>query len=361
MQNPTPTAALLALIAAAACRPSEQAATAERAAPTEELNVYIWTNYHSPAAIARFEQQHSARVNVELYDNNEIIEQKLKSGQSSYDVVVPSDYMVISLTRQGLLQPLDEALLPNLRNLDPAFDRLKADGGPRYSASYLWGTTGIAYRTDRVKAPIESWSALFDPDYRGHIVMLDDMREAFGAALHTANASINSRDPAVIDAARQRLLEQRPLVLAYDSTGFAERLDQGEAWLVQGYSGELASVARASQGAIRYVVPREGCSITTDNLAIPASAQHVALAHAFINYLLDPAVAAETTDHTGYATTNAAARALVRPDLLDDPAVFPPPEALNRCEFPMDLGEFEPTLDAAWREIRAQQPPAAAH
>lgn len=361
MLSPTPTAALLPLAALWACAPSEQATAGRLASPDQELNVYIWTNYHSPAAITRFEALHGARVHVETYDNNEIIEQKLKSGQATYDVVVPSDYMVISLTRLGLLQPLDESLLPNLRNLDPAFDRLKADGGPRYSASYLWGTTGIAYRADRVKAPIESWSALFDPDYRGHIVMLDDMREAFGAALHTANASINSRDPAVIDAARRRLVEQRPLVLAYDSTGFAERLTEGEAWLVQGYSGELASVARASSGAIRYVVPREGCSITTDNLAIPASAPHIALAHAFIDYLLDPAVAAETTNYTGYATTNAAARHLVRPDLLGDPAVFPAPDALNRCEFPMDLGDFEPTLDAAWREIRAVPADAGRH
>ena len=348
---------LTGLLALAACSGAEQTSTSpgtEAKAPVQELNLYIWTNYHSPAAIARFEKEFNAHVNIDLYDNNEVIEQKLQSGQAPYDIVVPTDYMVLSLARQGLLQPLDESKLPNLKNLDPAFDKLKAEGGPRYNVGYLWGSTGFAVRTDKISAPIDSWTALFDPQYKGRVVMLDDMREVFAAALHTEGASINSKDPAQIEAAKQKLIKQKELVLAYDSSDFAGKIQAGDGWLVQGYSGELARVARASNGTIKYVVPKEGCSIATDNLVIPTAAKHAELAHQFINFMLDPDVAADTTNVTGYATSNLAGKPLIQPELLNDPAVFPPAELLSKCEFLMDLGDFTPTLDAAWTEIKAQ-------
>ena len=150
------------------------------------------------------------------------------------------------------------------------------------------------------------------------------------------------------------LPEGTEIFIAYDSTTFAERLQTGDAWLAQGYSGELAKVARESGGTITYAVPREGCSLTTDNLVIPASAPHADLAHEFINFMLDPQVAAETTNATGYATANAGARPYIRPVLLNDPAVFPDPERLARCEPLLGLGDVTYTLGVAWEEIKKQ-------
>lgn len=343
----------LALVACSGS--SEEKAGPTEAAPAEKqvLNVYNWTNYHSPAAIQKFEEQFNAKVNMDLYDNNEVIEQKLQSGQAPYDIAVPSDYMVVSLARQGLLLPMDESKLPNLANLDPTFDRLKEAGGPRYNVAYLWGTTGFAYRTDKVTEPIDSWNAVFDDKYKGRIVMLDDMRETFAAALRTLGHSINTTDPAAIEAAKQKLIKQKELVLAYDSSDFAGKIQAGDGWLVQGYSGELARVARESNGTVKYIIPKEGASLYYDSLVIPKASKNPDLAHAFVNFMLDPDIAADTTNVTGYATANMGARAKIKPELVNDPAVFPPAELVSKCEFIGDLGEFTPTLDAAWTEIKA--------
>ncbi len=319
----------------------------------QELNVYIWTNYHSEEAVKRFEKENNVRVTFDLYDNNEVIEQKLQTGAAPYDVVVPTDYMVSSLVKQGLLLALDTAKLPNLQHIDPAVDTVFTAGEARYGVPYLWGTTGFAYRTDKVANPLDSWKALFDPAYKGKIVMLDDMREAFGAALHVDSKSINSTAEAEIAAAKKHLIAQKELVLAYDSSDFSGKIQSGDAVVVQGYSGELATVARESAGTIRYVVPKEGATLAVDNLAIPKAARNVEMAHKFINFMLDPQVSAETTNATGYATANLAARSKVKPELLNDPAVFPPSEILSRCEALKDLGAFTPQLDAAWTEVKA--------
>lgn len=331
----------------------DEAKTPDAPAKPTELNVYIWTNYHSPDAVRRFEAENNVHVNIDLYDNNEVIEQKLQSGQSPYDIVVPTDYMVSSLTKQGLLLPLDESKLTNLGNIDPNLDRLKVAGQPRMSVPYLWGTTGYAYRTDKIPEALDSWNALFDEKYKGRIVMLDDMRETFGAALHTANVSINSTDEAQIAAAKAKLIAQKPLVLAYDSSDFAGKIQAGDGWVVHGYAGELARVARESNGTIKYVVPKEGATLATDNLVIPKAAPHPDLALKFINFMMDPDIAAETTNVTGYPTANLTARAKVKPELLNDPAVFPAADVLARCETLQDLGAFTPKLDAAWTEVKA--------
>jgi len=339
-------------------KPGDKAAEKPADKPAEpastELNVYIWTNYHSPEAIKRFEEAHHAKVNIDLYDNNEVIEQKLQSGTAPYDIVVPTDYMITSLSKQDLLLPLDESKLPGLKNLDPNVDRLHVAGQPRFAVPYLWGTTGYAYRTDKITEKLDSWNAVFDPKYKGKIVMLDDIRECFGAALRTMGKTINDTDPADIEAAKKKLQDQKKLVAAYDSSDFAGKIQGGDGWVVQGYSGELAKVARDSGGKIVYVVPKEGATLAVDNLAIPRAAKHADLAYAFIEFMLQPEVAAETTNVTGYATANAAAKAQVKPELANDPAVYPSADLLKNADPIADLGDKMPALDAAWTEVKAE-------
>lgn len=332
---------------------AEKAAEPPKSAGPTELNVYIWTNYHSPAMVERFEKEHNAKVQIDTYDNNEVIEQKLQSGAAAYDVVVPTDYMVASLTKQDLLLELDESKLPNLRHLDPVLDRVKELTGKRTGVAYLWGTTGFAYRADKVSEKLDSWSAVFDPKYKGRIVMLDDMRECFGAALRVLGKDANSGEQADLDLAKKKLQDQKPLLLAYDSSDFAGKIQAGDGWVVQGYSGELANVARESKGTIVYVVPKEGATLAVDNLAIPKASKHADLAHAFINFMMDPEVAADTTNVTGYATANRAAREKIKPELVNDPAVYPSDEVLKNCQPIKDLGEKTPAYDAAWTEVKA--------
>ena len=216
------------------------------------------------------------------------------------------------------------------------------------------GTTGFAYRTDKIKEKLDSWTAVFDPKYKGKIVMLDDMREDFGAAFHTMGKSINTTDAADLEAAKKKLQAQKKLILAYDSSDFSGKIQAGDGWVVHGYSGELAKVARESGGTIQYVVPKEGATLAVDNLAIPKVAKHTDLAYQFIEFMLDPDVAAETTNITGYATANAAAKSKIKPEMANDPAVYPPADLLSRCESIKELGDKTPVFDAAWTEVKAE-------
>jgi spermidine/putrescine transport system permease protein len=325
-----------------------------RAAPRGgELNIFIWSNYLPEEVIANFEQRYDARINVELYDSNEALLAKLQSGSVSYDIIVPSDYMVTVLKEQGLIQELNRDYLTNFSNLEPRLTGLPFDPDNRYSVPYMWGTTGIAYRRDKVNIPVESWEALWNPVFKDRISMLDDVRETFGAALKMTGHSLNSKDLAAIEQAARLLERQKPLVKAYDSGGFDQMLLSGDVWLAQSYSGQIAR-AMMENPMIRYVIPREGCTTFVDNLCVPGNAKHRDLAYEFINFVLDPGVAADIANGTGYSTANRAARAFIRPDMLANEAAYPPQEALDRCELITDIGPTISVYDRYWTEIKSK-------
>ena len=318
-----------------------------------ELNVFIWSNYLPEDVIAEFERRYDAKLIVELYDSNEALLAKLQSGGASYDIIVPSDYMVTVLREQGLLQELNRDLLTNFSNLDPQFVALPYDPTNQYSIPYMWGTTGIAYRKDKVTGDIDSWAALWDAHYKDRIAMLDDVRETLGAALKFLGKSENSTDPSEVQAAARLLLEQKPLVKAYDSGGFDQMLLSGDAWIAQAYSGQIAK-AIAENAAIGYVIPKEGCTIFVDNMCIPRNAPHKELAHAFMNFVHEAKTAAAIANGTGYSSLNLAARSLIRPDLLTNEAAYPPRDALERCEFIREIGPMISVYDRWWTEIKSK-------
>jgi spermidine/putrescine transport system permease protein len=337
---------VLLLVAFAFGGPSKQVAGGE-------LNVFIWSNYLPESVIADFESRYNARVNVELYDSNEALLARLQSGGVSYDIIVPSDYMVTVLKAQGLLEEIDRDAITNFANLDPEFVQGPYDSLNQFSIPYMWGTTGIAYRKDKVAGPVDSWAVMWESKYRDRIAMLDDVRETFGAALKRLGKSLNSTDPAEIEQAARLLAEQKPLVRAYDSGGFDQLLLSGDAWIAQAYSGQIAK-AMNDNPQIGYVIPKEGCTIFVDNLCIPRVAKNSKLAHQFINFVLEARVAADIANGTGYSTTNLAARGYIRPDLLSNEAAYPPPEARRRCEFIVDLGPAISAYDDFWTEIKSK-------
>jgi len=318
-----------------------------------ELNVFIWSNYLPDNVIADFESRYQAKINIELYDSNEALLAKIKSGGANYDIIVPSDYMVTVLREQGLLQELDRNTLTNFSNLDPQFVGLPFDSTNQYSIPYMWGTTGIAYRKDKVDSPIDSWASLWDPHYKDRIAMLDDVRETFGAALKFMGVSENSTDQQEIRAAASLLAEQKPLVKAYDSGGFDQMLLSGDAWIAQAYSGQIAK-AIAENPSIAYVIPKEGCTIFVDNLCIPSNAPHRDLALEFINYVLEAKSAGDIANGTGYSSVNNAARPLIRPELLSNEAGYPPRDAIERCEFIKEIGPTISLYDRLWTEIKSK-------
>jgi spermidine/putrescine-binding protein len=320
----------------------------------DEVNVYIWTNYLPREVVAGFEERTGIRVNVDTYDSNEAVLEKLQSGVASYDVVVPSDYMVKILVPQGLIQPLERGRLPHVENLDPRFLDQEFDPGNRHTVPYLWGTTGIGYDKRKVKEPIDSWRALFDERYAGRILMLDDVREAFGAALKLMGRSINETDPAVLRQAADMLRQQKRLVRTYNSSDFANLLAAGDVDVAHGWNGELAEAVANAPDRLAYVVPKEGGTLWIDNLAIPKDAPNLDAAYAFIDYVLEAETAAKIVNGVHYAGANQAAMPLIDEAIRRDPAIYPPPEVLDRCELIEDLGETTTLLDELWTEVKAR-------
>lgn len=318
-----------------------------------QVNVYIWTNYLPDEVVRDFERRTGVDAQIDTYASNEALLEKLQSGVADYDLVVPSDYMLKILVPQGLVRPLDLARLPHRASLDPRFLDQKYDPGNRHSLPYLWGTTGIGY--DRWKlGEVTSWGALFDPKNAGRILMLDDEREAFGAALRLDGRSINERDPRALQRAAARLKEQKRLVRTYNSADFANLLAAGDVDLAQGYNGELAKVVAKDRARLAYAVPREGGTLWIDNLAIPKNARHVDAAYALLDYLLEPQVAARIVAGVRYASPNRDALPLIPADIRDDPAIYPPKVVLDRCELIEDLGPTTTLIDRLWTEVKAQ-------
>jgi spermidine/putrescine transport system permease protein len=352
--RPSPIAAAGLLLAAGALLHCGRGTRAPAApVPAEPLNVFIWTSYLPDDVAHDFERRTGHHLSVDTYSSNEALLEKLQSRVADYDIVVPSDYMVRVLVKEHLLLGLDHRRLRALDVLDPLFLNRPFDPGNQYSLPFLWGTTGIGYNREKVGA-IDSWQALFDPRHAGRILMLDDEREAFGAALKIAGRSLNERDPRVLAAAAAKLKAQKPLVRTYNSADFATLLAAGDVDLAQGYSGELARVVADAPQRFAYVVPKEGATLWIDNLAIPATARHRQAAYAFINYLLDPAVAAEIVNRVRYASANRAALPRIAAAIRSDPAVYPPPDVLGRCELLDDLGDTLPLLDRLWTEVKVE-------
>jgi spermidine/putrescine-binding protein len=301
--------------------------------------------------VKEFEAREGVRVNVDLYDSLEALLAKMQAGNTDYDVICPSNYAVELLVAQGLLRPLDHSALPHLRNEDPVFLDREFDPGNVYTVPYFSGTCGIGYRKSRV-GRVDSWAALWDPRYGGRILMLDDARETLGAALKRLGESANTVDPATLRRARDLLIAQKPLVRAYDSANFEDSLLAGDVWLAQGWSGEFARVMELDPD-LAYVVPKEGATSFIDSLAIPKDAPHPELAHTFLDFAMEAKTAAGICRAMRYTTPNRAARALLPPRILDNPAIFAAADVLARAELLRDVGPAITLYDRMWTEVKA--------
>lgn len=326
--------------------------------PTErnlpQLNIYTWTTYLSPRVVRGFEREFHCKVNYDLYDSNEALLAKLQAGNVDFDVITPTDYMVEILIQQGLLSKLDQSKLgTTFASINPRFLGLSFDPHNEYSVPYAWGTTGLAYRIDLVKENVNSWDVMFDPRYAGHVLLLDDMREVFGMALKKLGYSMNSTNPDEIRRARDLLLAQKPLVKGYNSSNFEQDLVAADAWIAQAYNGNLTFALR-DEPRIRYVIPREGCTISVDGACIPRNAPHKDLAHEFIKYAHRPESAALFVNDSGFNSPNRFAASGVEPWILAEPAIFPPEEWLVHCEFMRDVGPIVALYDQYWTEIKAR-------
>jgi spermidine/putrescine transport system substrate-binding protein len=325
------------------------------AAGENTLHVFNWDNYLSPQVLKDFEKEFGARVIEDKFASNEDMLAKLQAG-AGYDVVVPSDYAVRIMVRQGLLAKLDHQQLPNLKHLAPRFRNPSYDAALEYAVPYLWGTTGIGYSkkgTAMGGAP-RGWDDLFNPArlarHKGRVSMLNDMREAIGAALIYKGYSPNSTDPNELAAAKRVLLAQKPLLAKYDSESYEDSLVAGETVLAHGWSGEIFT-AQKDNDDIAFVVPTEGSFLFVDNMVIPKAAKHKRLAAQFIDYLLRPEVAARNAGDLGFPTPNAAAKAMLDPKVRGANYELPANVRLHAIE---DIGAAGALYEKIWIEVKAR-------
>lgn len=332
------------------------------------LMVFNWSDYIEEGVIADFEQEHDCTVVYDNYSSDAELETRLATGAgSSYDVVFPSDRAAAALLAKGLFRPLDRARLTNFRHLDGAFLGLPFDPRNEFSAPYFWGTLAVGVRTDQIAEPGPGLAPLFDSANRGRITMLDDMENVIAAALSHLGYPLNSVESKHLAAAERLLVEQKPLVQAYTSDAYRERLITGEAWAALGWSGDLSQADAeleatgtrrgtvrpgATPARVAVIIPAGGTMLWVDSMLIPRAAQNVELAHAFINHLLSPGVAVRNALKVNYATPNAAAREQLPAQMLADKTIYPPADVLARCAWLKDRGTEIEKIERVWRVVR---------
>ncbi len=344
---------VVVLAACASPTPPVGLTVAPTVTPTPRvLNIYNWDTYMDPAVLTSFEQEFGVTIQYDIYASNEEMLERVTSSSVDYDIVVPTDYMVAIMRRQGLLSPLNRANIPNFDNLDPAFINPVYDPGNRYCIPYQWGTMGIGYNIRATGREIESWADLFDPAFAGRIAMLGDARLTMGVVLLYLGYSPNTTSAAEIAAARDFLLAHSDAIAAYAPDTGQDMLAAGEVDLAFEWSGDVFQVM-AEDPDLRYVIPREGSLIWTDNMCILAGAPHQALAETFINYVLRPEVGAAISNYIHFSSPNQAALPLIQAEDRNNPALYPPADVRARLFFLADVGEATALYDQAWAEVLA--------
>lgn len=317
------------------------------------INVYNWGDYIAEDTIAKFTEETGIKVNYDVFDSNEAMYTKLKSGALDYDVIVPSDYMIEKLIVEEMLVPLNYDNIPNMQHVDAEFKDQAYDPGDTYSVPYMWGTLGIVYNTEMVDEEINSWSVLFDPKYANQIVMKDSVRDSFVPALKMFGYSINSTNPEEWETALKMLKNQKEIVQAYAADEVRDKLIGEESAMAIMYSGEAILTMEENEN-LAYVVPKEGSNIWFDAMCIPTTTKHQEAAEAFINFMCDPTIAYENADYIGYSTPISAAKEMLDPEIQNDPAAYPDKSVLDMCEVFVDLGkEMTNFANEKWNELKA--------
>lgn len=318
----------------------------------EVLNVYNVGDYINEDLIDKFEEETGIEVVYETYETNEIMYQKVSSGGSKYDIVVPSDYMVSKMINEDLLAKIDFNNVPNFKNIDESFLNPTYDATNEYSVPYFWGTFGILYNTTMVDEVVDSWDILWNEKYKDSIMMLDSVRDTMAIALMKLGYSQNSTNPQELDEAKELLIEQRDLILAYLNDDAKDRLIGEEAAMGIVYSGDGIMLSE-KYDYLQYAVPKTGTNKWVDAMCIPKNAENKDYAEQFINFMLDPENSVENINYVEYATPNKAALELLDEETRNNELAYPPSEYLEKCESFIDIGGDIKLYDERWMEIRS--------
>lgn len=331
---------LASALSAAACRTGER-----------RLNVYNWSDYVAPDTISNFERETGVRVRYGTYESVQEMLAKVMGGNSQWDVVFPSADFVRPMVELGLLQPLRHELLTNLGALDPAFQRPPWDPELKWSIPYMHGTTGVVFQK---QFGIKAWADLWDTRLKGKITMLDDPVEVFGACLKKLGNSVNSGDEGQLRAASEQAIAQKPLLRAYLNAEVRDQLVAGDVGIAQAWAVTAGQAMAAAPGKLDYAFPAEGFARYADTVAILRESRRAELAHAFLDYILRPDVAAEIVKTTQTATANGAALRLLPAEVRESTVLYPSAETLARGEWFTPLSAAAQKIrDRLWTEIKS--------
>ncbi len=349
-------------LAALLCIPSFAGCFTAKAAAADTgvtINVYNWGQYISDGTDgyldvnAAFTEATGIEVNYMTFDTNESLYTKLKTGGSSYDIIVPSDYMAGRLIDEGLVQTLDFSNIPNYQYINEAYKNTAYDPGNAYSVPYTWGTVGVIYNKKYVdEADIGSWDLLWNEKYAGKILMFDNNRDAFAIAESRLGYSLNTTDSVALTACAELLKQQKPVVQQYVMDQIFDKMTREEAWIAPYYAGDYLTMLEDNPD-LGFYFPQEGFNLFIDCLMIPSSAEHKAEAEAYINFLLSPEVCGENLDYLGYSAPEDAAKEYMDPEVSSSEIAYPSAETLARSEAFLYLPtESNQLMDSLWLDVK---------
>ncbi len=344
---------------------------ASQAHAEQTVHIYNWSDYIGETTLADFQKETGIKPVYDVFDSNETLEGKLLAGRTGYDVVVPSNHFLGKQIKAGAFQKLDRSQLKNWDNLDPALlKRLEAnDPGNQYAVPYLWGTNGIGYNAEKVKAvlgvdKIDSWSVIFEPENikklsQCGVAFLDSADEMIPAMLNYLGLDPNSKNPDDYKKAEAKLMEVRPYITYFHSSKYIGDLANGDICVAAGFSGDIFQAAARAEEAgkgveIAYAIPKEGGNLWFDMVAVPADAANAKEAHAFIDYLLRPEVIAKVSDYVGYANPNTKSGEFMNQDVRNDESVYPPQAVLDKLYVSEELPpKVQRLMTRSWTKVKS--------
>ena len=328
---------------------------------TVTINVYNWGQYISDGTDGyidvnkAFTEATGIEVNYMTFDSNETMYTKLKTGGSTYDVIIPSDYMVARLIAEDMLEELDYSNIPNYALVDEAYKNTSFDPENKYSVPYTWGTVGVIYNTKYVdEADVGSWDLLWNEKYSGKILMFDNPRDAFAIAQFLLGIDINTEDPDELRSAAYKLIEQKPLVQGYVMDQIFSKMEREEAWIAPYYAGDYLLMAEENPD-LAFYFPEEGFNLFIDAMCIPKGCQNKEAAEAYINFLCDPEISGENLDYLGYSTPISEAKQYMDPDVAASEIAYPTEETLSNGRAFINLSEETSQLTGSlWLQVKTQ-------
>lgn len=338
-------------------------------AAEKTVKIYNWSDYIAEDTIPKFQESTSIKVSYDVFDSNEVLEAKVLSGQSGYDIVVPtSDYLARHI-KAGAYQKLDKSKIPNWKNLDPELMKNLENYDPsnEYGVPYQWGTTGIGYNVAKVTevlgedAPVDSWDLLFDPKYTAKlkscgIAILDSGSEVLPLALQYLGLDPNSKKAGDYKKAQELMLKIRDDVTYFHSSRYISDLANGDICVAIGWSGDVFQAAARAEEAengveVGYSIPKEGTAMWADMMAIPKDSNNVEEAHAWINYVLEPKPGADITNYVWYGSPNLASKEFIDPEILEHPGIYPP-AGTKLFTFEVLPQKIERVMNRTWTAIK---------